>query len=87
MNFNFKSPRGLVKNSPIQLGALILKHLEQIQTELRYQRADLKDCNLKLQRLMIDKHLEMQVDKYFEETSPQTDPVTEIDKLQYQQEE
>ncbi len=47
--------------------------LESIQKELRHQRCDLKDISLKLQRLMIDKHLQTQVDNYFEETSPQTD--------------
>ncbi len=80
-NFIFKSPRRLIKNSPIELGNLIINKLEQIQSELRHQRADLKDCNLKLQRLMIDKHLEMQVDKYFEETSPQTDQTTLEDEV------
>ncbi len=51
--------------------------LENIQKELRHQRCDLKDINLKLQRLMIDRHLQMQVDEYFEkdETSPQTDQI------------
>ncbi len=48
--------------------------LEAIQKELRHQRCDLKDINLKLMKLMIDKHLQMQVDNYFEETSPQTEP-------------
>ncbi len=49
--------------------------LESIQKELRHQRCDLKDINMKLQKLMIDKHLQFQVDDYFEkdETSPQTD--------------
>ncbi len=50
--------------------------LESIQLELRHQRQDHKDMSLKLERLLIDKHLQMQVDNYFEEseeTSPQTD--------------
>jgi len=51
--------------------------LESIQKELRHQRQDHKDMSLKLEKLLIDKHLQMQVDNYFnEETSPQTDPET-----------
>ncbi len=56
--------------------------LESIQTELRHQRQDHKDMSLKLERLLIDKHLQMQVDTYFdhdEETSPQTDTDTKED--------
>ncbi len=52
--------------------------LESIQKELRHQRCDLKDISLKLERLMIDKHLQMQVDEYFDEekraTAGQEDP-------------
>ena len=50
--------------------------LEAIQKELRHQRQDHKDMSLKLERLLIDKHLQMQVDEYFTEdgeTSPQTE--------------
>ncbi len=41
--------------------------LENIQTELRHQRQDHKDMSLKLERLLIDKHLQSQVDSYFDE--------------------
>ncbi len=79
-NFIFKSANRLIKNSPLTEGYIMTK-LESIQKELRHQRCDLKDISLKLQRLMIDKHLQMQVDNYFDadqgempsETSPQTD--------------
>ncbi len=79
-NFIFKSANRLIKNSPLTEGYIMTK-LESIQKELRHQRCDLKDINLKLQKIMIDKHLQMQVDKYFtddekdsfEETSPQTE--------------
>ncbi len=74
-NFIFKSANRLIKNSPLTEGYLMTK-LESIQKELRHQRCDLKDINLKLMKLMIDKHLQTQVDEYFkedEETSPQTD--------------
>ncbi len=65
-NFIFKSSKRLIKNSPLTEGYLMTK-LESIQKELRHQRCDLKDISLKLQRLMIDKHLQMQVDTYFDE--------------------
>ncbi len=74
-NFIFKSPRRLVKNSSIHLGILD-RRLELIQTEMRHQRSDLHDITGMLNRLLIDKHLQMQVDTYFkedDETSPQTD--------------
>ncbi len=71
-NFIFKSSKGLIKNSPLTEGYIMTK-LEQIQNELRHQRTDHKDMSLKLERLLIDKHLQMQVDEYFTETSPQTD--------------
>ncbi len=41
--------------------------LESIQKELRHQRQDHKDMSLKLEKLLIDKHLQMQVDNYFED--------------------
>ncbi len=64
-NFIFKSANRLIKNSPLTEGYLMTK-LESIQKELRHQRCDLKDINMKLQKLMIDKHLQLQVDDYFE---------------------
>ncbi len=76
-NFIFKSPRRLIKNSSINIGATLLLKLEYIQKELRHQRQDNKDIMLMINKLLIDRHLQMQVDEYFkeddEETSPQTD--------------
>ncbi len=76
-NFIFKSPKRHVKNWSLTEGYLMVK-LESIQKELRHQRCDLKDISLKLERLMIDKHLQMQVDEYFDEearaTAGQEDP-------------
>ncbi len=63
-NFIFKSANRLIKNSPLTEGYLLTK-LEAIQKELRCQRQDHKDISLKLEKLLIDKHLQMQVDKYF----------------------
>ncbi len=65
-NFIFKSSRRLIKNSPITVGRLD-EHLDIIQTEQRAQRQDLLDIKRMLNRLMIDRHLQMQVDQYFDE--------------------
>ncbi len=64
-NFIFKSPRRLIKNSAIDIGTVMFK-LECIQKEQRHQRCDLQDINKKIMKLLIDKHLQMQVDDYFE---------------------
>ncbi len=74
-NFIFKSPKRLVKNSSINLDILD-RRLELIQREMRHQRSDLHDLSRKIDRLLIDKHLQFQVDEFFEkdeQTSPQTD--------------
>ncbi len=65
-NFIFKSPRRLVKNSPIQLETL-MHQLTIVQGQNRQLRQDLVDVKLMLNRLLIDKHLQMQVDNYFDE--------------------
>ncbi len=71
-NFIFKSSKRLVKNSSITLETLDRK-LYLILKEQIHNRSDNKDIKLMLQKLMIDKHLQMQVDTFFEdETSPQT---------------
>ncbi len=64
-NFIFKSPRRLTKNSPITETTL-LAQLRIIQTQNRYLRQDLVDVKLMLNKLLIDKHLQMQVDDYYE---------------------
>ncbi len=68
-NFIFKSANRLIKNSPLTEGYLMTK-LETIQKELRHQRVDLQEINRKLMKIMIDKHLQMQVDRYFEDNAP-----------------
>ncbi len=65
-NFIFKSSRRLIKNSPITLEHLIHK-LDVMQLQLRQLRGDNHEMSLKLEKLLIDKHLQMQVDTYFEE--------------------
>ncbi len=63
-NFIFKSPRRLIKNSPIN-NANLLDKLLVMQSQLRLLRSDLVSVNGKLDRLLVDKHLQMQVDEYF----------------------
>ncbi len=75
-NFIFKSPRRLVKNSSITLETLDRK-IYLILKEQIHNRSDNKDIKLMLQKLMIDKHLQMQVDTYFDEE--ETPPVSSSD--------
>ncbi len=65
-NFLFKSDNRLSKNSPISILGLD-NHLNQIQIEQRHQRSDLQDIKRMLNKLLIDKHLQMQVDEYFDQ--------------------
>ncbi len=73
-NFIFKSASRLIKNSPITNGYLN-GQLDLVLMEQRHQRSDLRTLSQKIDKLLIDKHLQMQVDTYFDEdeTSPQTD--------------
>ncbi len=64
-NFIFKSANRLIKNSPITLDNL-MHQLSVVQEQNRHLRQDLVDVNLKLNKLLIDKHLQMQVDEYFD---------------------
>ncbi len=77
-NFIFKSANRLIKNSPLTEGYLLTK-LNAIQTELRHQRQDHKDMSIKLEKLLIDKHLQMQVDNYFEDRPQEQPPVEDLD--------
>ncbi len=63
-NFIFKSPRRLIKNSPIPDATL--GQLKVIQSQNRFLRQDMVDVKLMLNKLLIDKHLQMQVDTYFD---------------------
>ncbi len=62
-NFIFKSPKGLIKNVPTT--DAILGQLKIVQSQNRFLRQDLVDVKLMLNKLLIDKHLQMQVDEYF----------------------
>ncbi len=72
--FIFKSSKRLIKNTPIN-NANLDKKLDLIQLELRHQRQDNVDIKLMINKLLIDKHLQMQVDDYFKEST--ADNVTE----------
>ncbi len=65
-SFLFKSPKGLIKNSTIDLVALN-RDVLMLLREQRLQRSDLKDIKLMINKVLIDKHLQDQVDNYFEE--------------------
>ncbi len=60
-NFIFKSTNRLIKNVDIKL------KLEVMQNQLRLLRDDNRTIMNMVQKLLIDKHLQMQVDEYFED--------------------
>ncbi len=66
-NFIFKSANRLTKNSSISL-TILNNQLEFILKEQRHQRSDLQEISHKIDRLLVDKHLQMQVDEYFKDT-------------------
>ncbi len=68
-NFIFKSPKRLIKNESINFG-LLDSRMKAIQAKLRHARQDNTDIKLMLNKLLIDKHLQMQVDEYFKEDEP-----------------
>jgi len=72
-NFIFKSPRRLIKNVDNTPEVnLILGQLKIIQSQERFLRQDLVDVKLMLNKLLIDKHLQMQVDNYFDDKPEHT---------------
>ncbi len=68
-NFIFKSHKRLIKNESINFG-LLDNRMKAIQAELRHARQDNSDIKLMLNKLLVDKHLQMQVDEYFKEDEP-----------------
>ncbi len=68
----FKSPKGLSIINSQDLGNLISDYLRQvkvIQQQNRELRGDCQTINRKLDRLLVDKHLQMQVDEYFNDSN------------------
>ncbi len=72
-NFIFKSANRLIKNSPITIDT-VMHQLTIVQGQNRHLRQDLVDVKLMLNKLLIDKHLQMQVDEYFAEDGSEKFP-------------
>ncbi len=70
-NFIFKSANRLTKNSSINNSQLD-RQLKYILEQNRHLRQDLVDVKLMLNKLLIDKHNQMQVDDFYE-NSPKGD--------------
>ncbi len=62
----FKSSTGLIKNESIRSVQLDRK-LDFVLAEQRKQRTDLQDIKRMINRITIDKHLQHEVDHYFED--------------------
>ncbi len=77
-NFIFKSANRLIKNSPMTLERLMDKLLV-MQRQLRLLRTDNHEMSLKLEKLLIDKHLQMQVDEYFQDDEKDTPEKGDLD--------
>ncbi len=74
-NFIFKSEADFHK--------IVFNKLDMLLDEQRHQRMDLTIIIRKLTQREVNENLQKQVDEYFEddeETSPQTDQSTKIDK-------
>ncbi len=69
-HFIFKSASGLIKNESILFASLDRK-LDLVLAEQRFQRGDLKDIKLMLNKLLINEHLTQQANEYFEAESRQ----------------
>jgi len=67
------------KNIQSHLDILIEKKLEFLLVEQRAQRGDLKELSQKIDRLLVDKHLQMQVDEYFEDNPKDIPEVGDLD--------
>ncbi len=68
-NFIFKSPRRLVKKLANTPEDNLIYNLGIIKQQNRALRQDLVDVKGMLNRLLVDKHLQMQVDTYFDENT------------------
>ncbi len=68
-NFIFKSPRRLVKKLANTPDGNIIGQLKIVQNQCRFLRQDILDIKLMINKLLVDKHLQMQVDTYFDKDS------------------
>ncbi len=80
-NFIFKSPRRLVKKSDNTPNVNILGQLKIIQGQSRFLRQDLVEVKSMLNRLLIEKHLQMQVDEYFDKEKIPQEPDPDYNDL------
>ncbi len=71
-NFIFKSPRRLIKNVDNTHLETIMHQLTVVQEQNRFLRQDIVDVKLMLNKLLINKHLEMQADEYFDQDGEPT---------------
>ncbi len=76
-NFIFKSPRRLVKKLANTPDGNIIGQLKIVQNQCRFLRQDILDIKLMINKLLIDKHLQMQVDTYFDKDEDETPPLDE----------
>ncbi len=77
-NFIFKSNNRLIKNSPITLDDL-MGSIKMVLKQNRDLRQDLVDVKLMLNKVLIDKHLQMQVDEYFDNDEPPAKEQEDLD--------
>jgi len=63
----FKSSTGLTNNLTIN-GESLDRKMDFILAEQRKQRTDLQDIKRMINRITIDKHLQHEVDKYFDDS-------------------
>ncbi len=68
----FKSSTGLTNNLTINIASLDRK-IGFILAEQRKQRTDLQDIKRMINRITIDKHLQEEVDNYFDKEDAEPD--------------
>ncbi len=74
----FKSSTGLKKIDTINSESLDRK-MDFVLTEQRKQRTDLQDIKRMINKLLIDKHLQHEVDRYFEDQQIEPPAVEDLD--------
>ncbi len=57
----------------------LMKQILLVLAEQRHQRSDLQDIKRMINRLLIDEHLQQQVDKYFDEESQEQENPPELE--------
>ncbi len=81
-HFIFKSANRLIKNESINFQdtlSAIQRQLKIIQSQNRYLRQDLVDVKLMLNKVLIDKHLQMQVDDFYQDEDKKDPLGTDLD--------